>query len=241
MVSWQHVHLRPVREAFAQHGDDLLRTPVHHQPVLDDTSQLVVGGESAWPGVGPARIGAGLGGVRAVLAVGRVPVPADFPADRRGAAVQLSGDGAQGYAFTEPVGDVDPLVRAEEPPRRRRSGRHLDWWRPDMAAGRVGPVPPSLTGAVVNADDPASRLTAVPQLHEPEVFRPLLPQRPTPLRRSVLALLEGHRTSLSRGVATTARTQDFRGWGGFRCGARIDAQASAPGTVAFQEPHLLLM
>ncbi|MCP2202413.1 hypothetical protein LX90_006128 [Lentzea flava] len=115
-----HVPLRPVGMLPSQHRRDLLGTAFTAQMILHDAMQLGIGRELAGLGPWPAGIGTSLRGVGPVLAVARMAVAADLPADRGRAAAQLGRDLPDRGLLPQPVGDVDAVVLTEIPRGRRR-------------------------------------------------------------------------------------------------------------------------
>lgn len=188
-----HVHLRPLGEPCPKSLADLLRAPPQTQAVLDEVPQLGVLPDLSRLGAGPAGIGAGLGGVRPVLPVDRVPVAADLPADGGRAAAQLSGDRPDRRLLPQPVGDVDPVVLAQVPGRTARRHHLVDRWCRLLPAVGTTAVTPLPAGPRVDTDQPAGFLVAVALLHEPGVFRALPTQLHRPLSRPVPTDLEVHR------------------------------------------------
>lgn len=142
------------------------------------------------------RVGAGLGRVWPVLAVGGVSVAADLPADGRRRTAELPRDLPDRRLIPHPVSDVGPLVFPQVA-RRVRRGHHrsLDRRCPLLLClVRCPAVAPPLPGPGVDPDDPACFTAAETLIHKAEVFLPLTGQLLPPLRRPDLADLEVHRT-----------------------------------------------
>ncbi|GGT45844.1 hypothetical protein GCM10014713_44610 [Streptomyces purpureus] len=155
-----HVHLRPVGKVLVQVLDDLFRTPAPAQTLLYVVPQLRVLGNLPGLGAGPARVGAGLGGMRPVLAVDGVAVAAYLAADRRWAAAQVRGDPPDRRLRPHLVGDVETLLQRQVPRRGRGPlSPHSVCGLSVSLLRCVGAVAPALAGTPVEADDPArSRL-----------------------------------------------------------------------------------
>ncbi len=163
------------------------------EPLLHELSQLGVLSDLPRLEVGPAGVGPGLRGVRAVvpLATGAGgAVAVDLPADGGRAAAQLRGDRPDRRLLPQSVGDVDPVGHTQIPGRAGRRHHRIDRWcrlLPTVGTTAVAPLP---AGPGVDTDRPAGFLVAVALLHEPGVFRALPAQLHRPLSRPVPTDLE---------------------------------------------------